>query len=142
MDLENSGYRGRVSEPELRDWQTAAKSFEGIAGYRWMTIDLVDPERSERVQGLWVTPEYFSVFGIQPSVGDAFRSGGQPGIILGRNLWERRFGLDPSVVARTIPVGIVARSSRALGTCLSQEPSIMTFPFLQPCPAFAIVAMA
>jgi hypothetical protein len=78
IDLDNQGDRGRVSEAELHDWQTAAKSFEGIAGYRWMTIDLVDDERSERLQGLWVTPEFFSVFKVQPAVGRDFNTPALP----------------------------------------------------------------
>ena len=98
--------RGRVSEAELRDWQTTAKSFESIVGYRWMTIDLVEPDRSERLQGLWVTPEFFPVFGIEPSAGHAFRADEPPGLILGRSLWERRFALDRSIVGRSIPIGI------------------------------------
>ena len=71
-----------------------------------MTIDLVEPDRSERLQGLWVTPEFFPVFGIEPSVGHAFRADEPPGLILGRSLWERRFALDRSIVGRSIPIGI------------------------------------
>src|SRR5437764_3930709 len=66
MDREDSAGQGRVSEAELRDWQETAMSFDSIAGYRWMTVDLIDGSSSERLQGLWVTSQFFSVFGIQP----------------------------------------------------------------------------
>jgi putative ABC transport system permease protein len=97
---------GRLSEAELRDWQTMAQSFEAIAGYRWATIDLIDSERSERIQGLWVTPEFFTVFGIQVAAGHTLRPDAPPGIVLGHGLWRRRFGSSPSIVGQSIAVGI------------------------------------
>jgi MacB-like periplasmic core domain len=87
--------QGRVSAGEFRDWQAAAKSFENIAAYRWMTVDLLDSDSSERLQGLWVTPEFFHVFGIQASTGELFTSNDHFEMVIGKGLWQRRFGLDP-----------------------------------------------
>src|SRR5438045_2843923 len=50
-----------VAAANLLDWQAQAKSFEGIAGYRWWTVDLTGGDRSERLRGLRVTPEFFKV---------------------------------------------------------------------------------
>jgi putative ABC transport system permease protein len=123
--------RGRVSAAELRDWQTSSKSFEAIAGYQWITVDLLDPDQSERLQGLSVTPDFFNVFGIRASVGRLFNadealSFSSPGnvrasaaaIVFGRGLWERRFALDPSIVGRNIPLGI----------CCPQQPRTINVP--------------
>jgi predicted permease len=96
---------GRVSQAELRDWQ-AAGSFESIAGYRYMTLDLIDPERSERLEGLLVTPEFFSILDVQAGAGRLLKDGKLTGLILGRGLWERRFGLDPDIVGESLPIGI------------------------------------
>jgi hypothetical protein len=85
--------QGRVSAGEFRDWQAAAKSFENIAAYRWMTVDLLDSDSSERLQGLWVTPEFFHVFGIQASTGELFTSNDHFEMVIGKGLWQRRFGL-------------------------------------------------
>ena len=117
-DFQNSAGQGRVSEAELGDWQAAATSFDSIAGYRWATIDLVESEHSERLQGLFATPEFFRVFGVQPVVGHSFQANGPPGFILGAKLWERRFASDPSVVGRTISVGI----------CCPQQPQTLKMP--------------
>src|SRR6476660_2728044 len=55
----------------LLDWQAQAKSFEAIAGYRWFTVDLTGGDRSERLRGLHITPEFFRVLGV-PLMGETF----------------------------------------------------------------------
>src|SRR5215471_6940745 len=54
-----------VAPANLLDWQAQAKSFEAIAGYRWRTVDLIEDDRSERLRGLRITPEFFKVLGIR-----------------------------------------------------------------------------
>src|SRR5262245_46316435 len=83
----------------LLDWQAQAKSFEAIAGYRWFTVDLTGGDRSERLRGLFVTPEFFKVLDV-PLMGETFKGESfnltdpqrRPEIIIGRGLWRRRFG--------------------------------------------------
>ena len=84
----------------LLDWQAQAKSFEAIAGYRWRSVDLTGGDRSERLRGLFITPEFFKVLGV-PLMGETFESEAftdaqrrRPEIIIGRGLWQRRFGSD------------------------------------------------
>src|SRR5206468_8751849 len=55
---------GLASPLDLAEWQARTTSFEAIAGYRWRTVDLTGGISSERLHGLWVTPEFFNVFGI------------------------------------------------------------------------------
>jgi hypothetical protein len=64
----------RTSPATIADWQARARSFEAIAGYRWRTIDLTGGSHSERLHGLVVTPEYFTVFGVQHLFGRTFRA--------------------------------------------------------------------
>src|SRR5499426_2826697 len=58
----------------LLDWQAQAKSFEAIAGYRWWSVDLTGGERSERLRGLHITPEFFKVLDV-PLMGQQFNLG-------------------------------------------------------------------
>ena len=46
--------------------------FESIAAYRWTFNFLILPEGSESLEGMGVTPEYFSVIGLEPVLGRAF----------------------------------------------------------------------
>ena len=60
-----------VAPANLLDWQAQAKSFEAIAGYRRQTVDLTGGDRSERLRGLSITPEFFRVLGV-PLIGETF----------------------------------------------------------------------
>jgi putative ABC transport system permease protein len=99
----------------LLDWQAQAKSFEAIAGYRWWSVDLTGGDHSERLRGLFITPEFFTVLGV-PLMGhtfdvEAFNSANpqrrRPEIIVGRSLWQRRFGSDARLLGRVVDVNII-----------------------------------
>src|SRR6185369_5781214 len=125
-----------VAPANLLDWQAQAKSFEAIAGYRWRTVDLIEGDRSERLRGLHITPEFFKVLDV-PLMGDTFSpndrrppspdwSGGRSEIIIGRGLWQRRFGSDTNLVGRVLNLNIInltrvgATPSFVVGIALSQ----------------------
>lgn len=104
----------RVSAGTLADWQLHASSFEAIAGYRWHTVDVLGGARSERLNGLFATPEFFTVFGI-PLVGRGFIAAdrGTRAIVLGHDVWRLRFGADATLVGHTLPLN--ARNFRRVG---------------------------
>jgi putative ABC transport system permease protein len=99
-----------VAPANLLDWQVQAKSFEAIAAYRWRTVDLTGGERSERLRGLSITPEFFKVLGV-PLMGDTFGPNDPARrryeIIIGRGLWQRRFGSDVKLLGKTLDVNII-----------------------------------
>ena len=99
----------------LLDWQAQAKSFEAIAGYRWWSVDLTGGDHSERLRGLFITPEFFKVLDV-PLMGktfdvEAFNPANsqrrRPEIILGRGLWQRRFGSDAGLLGKVVDVNII-----------------------------------
>src|SRR5215469_3629655 len=99
-----------VAPANLLDWQAQAKSFEAIAGYRWHTVDLTGGDRSERLRGLRITPEFFKVLGVRLMGGtfspiDPQREG--PEIIIGRGLWQRRFGSDVKLLGKVLDLNII-----------------------------------
>jgi putative ABC transport system permease protein len=92
---------------QWQDWQTQAKSFEAIGAYGWTFNFLVRNEGSESMEGMWVTADYFRAVGLQPIMGRTFvESEAKPGatavIILGYNLWQRKFNGDPHIIGTTI----------------------------------------
>src|SRR5262245_47329913 len=99
-----------VAPANLIDWQAQAKSFEAIAGYRWWRVDLTGSDRSERLRGLRITPEFFKVLDV-PLIGKTFSSSDplqqKPEIIIGRGLWQRRFGSDASLLDRVLDVNMI-----------------------------------
>jgi putative ABC transport system permease protein len=103
----------RVSRPQgwaaeqWLGWQREAKSLNGIAAYAWSFNFLVRPDGSESIEGMWVTTDYFRVVGLQPLMGRIFsesETGAKPApvIILGYDLWQRKFNGDPQIVGKTI----------------------------------------
>jgi putative ABC transport system permease protein len=90
------------------EWQKEAKSFEAIAAYRWTFDFIVSEDGSESIEGMQVTKEYFSVTGLKPYLGRTFLDSDAVVnaplvVILGYDLWRRRFNSDPNIIGKTIP---------------------------------------
>ncbi len=88
------------------EWQKEATAFDAIAAYTWSFNFLVDADGSESLEGMVVTRDYFRVVGLQPVLGRAFvesETGTVPSssIILGYELWQRKFNGDPNIVGKT-----------------------------------------
>jgi predicted permease len=63
--------------------------------------------RAERIMGMAVTANYFTMLGVQPAIGQPFSPDVRAGrwaaeAVLSYRFWQRRFGGDPSVIGRTI----------------------------------------
>ena len=92
-------------------WQTEAQSFDGIAAYTWNFNFLIDTDGSESLEGMRVTKDYFRVLGIRPVLGRTFLDAEtepgaalQPVIIIGHELWERKFNGDRHIVGKRIRI--------------------------------------
>ena len=91
------------------EWQKQAKSFEALAAYSWGFNFLVLSDGSESMEGMWVTSDYFRVIGLQPALGRTFlesESGlkAAPVVLLGYELWQRKFNGDPNIIGKTIRI--------------------------------------
>jgi predicted permease len=99
-----------VAPADLLDWQAMAKSFEAVAGYQWQSVDLTGGDRSERLRGLRITPEFFKVLDVQVMGGTFNRSDVQQRnseIIVGRGLWRRRFRSDATLLRKVLDVNVI-----------------------------------
>lgn len=106
-----------ASAPEFTDYRQQTKLFEYIAAYYLSGFNLTGLDEPERLQGASVSAALFPLLGIQPEIGRAFREdedllGHDQVAVISHSLWQRRFGLDPSISGRTIvldgkPVTIV-----------------------------------
>ncbi|MCU1235497.1 MAG: hypothetical protein JWP63_3464, partial [Candidatus Solibacter sp.] len=89
------------------EWQKQAKSFTSFAAYGWTFNFLVRSDGSESMEGMVVTQDYFRVVGLKPLLGRTFvdsETGVPPApvIILGYDLWQRKFNGDPHIIGKTI----------------------------------------
>ena len=99
--------RFSVSAANFFDWQKQNHVFEQMALYSGAQFDITGAGKPEAVTASTVSPEFFSVLGIQPLHGRVFlpeESG--PGknheVVLSYKFWQAHFGSDPGVVGRSI----------------------------------------
>jgi putative ABC transport system permease protein len=99
-----------VSYLDLRDWQAAARTFEGIAGVDQRAMNISDADYpAERVLGSYISANALTVLGRRPALGREFRAdddrdGAAPVVILSHDLWRARYRSDPAALGRTIRV--------------------------------------
>jgi len=101
-------------------WQKEARSLEGVAAYAWTFNFLVLDEGSESLQGMPVTSGYFRLMGLQPVKGRTFsESEGTPGsapvVIIGYDLWQRKFNGDPQVIGKPLRLSRVQTPPTIIG---------------------------
>src|SRR5438034_11425666 len=94
---------------DLLDWRNQAQSFEQIAAFRARPADLSEQGDPERVGGVQVTANCFSLLGAQPMFGRVFSTDEeQPGkdkvAIISHNLWQRRFGGDANIIGQFVTI--------------------------------------
>ncbi len=89
------------------EWQKQSKAFDSFAGYGWTFNFLVRNEGSESMEGMSVTRDYFRVTGLKAMIGRTFSDSEtafptEPVVILGYDLWQRKFGGDPHILGQKI----------------------------------------
>lgn len=88
-------------------WNTRGRSFEVMAGFRWIALSLTGAGEPERLDAAAVTPGFFDLIGMQPALGRAIapeedRVGNNQVAVLSHHLWMRRFGGAAGIVGSKI----------------------------------------
>jgi len=103
------GWRGKTgfSAPSFLDYQQQNQVFERMAAFTGVGLTLTEVSHSENIQGGLVTPEFFDVLAVQPSLGRAFlpqdaQAGQDHVVLLNYNFWQRRYGSNPNIIGQTI----------------------------------------
>ena len=104
-------YNRNCTVGEWAEWRRATNTFAGSALYHWTFNFLVLSDGSESVEGLGVTKDYFKILGLKPLLGREFADSeiahgrSRPSaVILGYDLWQRRFEGSPSILGKTIEI--------------------------------------
>src|SRR5450755_1925314 len=112
------------SYTDLRDGTTV---FSGVAAWssRWLSLSAAGS--AERVNGVVVSANYFSVLETPPAAGRFFlpaeANSGETVAVLSHALWQRRFGGSPSAIGGAVVlngtpfhvIGVAAASFRGVG---------------------------
>jgi putative ABC transport system permease protein len=89
-------------------------ALEHITAFGGGDATIYDGAEPFRAVALLATPNVFDLLQAKPALGRAFepgdgKAGAPPVMILGYDLWESRFGSDPSVIGRSVRVGDKSR---------------------------------
>jgi predicted permease len=109
---------GSTSYRDFLEWRRQAHVFEDLAIFYkrgWSVVTLTG-EEPEKVQGAFVSANFFALMGVQPFLGHAFTEGDlqrrERVVVLSHGLWQSRFGGSPEAVGSDIyidgkPWGVV-----------------------------------
>jgi predicted permease len=117
--LNSTGTLGPAEVSELNTYETyrqKSRAFSGIVAYtRIAPYQLSTRSRTFTADGELVSPNYFSVLGVSPSLGRAFEesTSAAPSIILSHALWRRAFDSSPKVIDQFVSFGDQADASRS-----------------------------
>jgi putative ABC transport system permease protein len=102
-----------VSAADFVDWTTLATSFERMAAFLSMPVDLTGAGDPVRLRAGAVSPAFFDVFGVTPILGRSFRDedgfvGKHRVVLLSHSTWTSQFGRDSAIVGRRLLLNSVS----------------------------------
>ncbi|MBI2536779.1 MAG: ABC transporter permease, partial [Gemmatimonadetes bacterium] len=95
-------------------YRTNSRALQDFAVYNENVVDLTDGGDPERVQIAMVTSNLFSTLGVVPMLGRPFGPADKApdapvAVILGYDLWARRYGADPGIIGRMVELNRAPR---------------------------------
>ena len=97
------------SPVEFLAYQAQQTSFTEMAAYRNMAFTVTGGAEPEHVQGVIVSPNYFSLLGVPAARGRVFqpedvRPGAPRAAVVSYDLWQKRYAGDPSLIGRSFTI--------------------------------------
>jgi hypothetical protein len=103
-----------IAPQNYMDWAAQQQVFEAMAAIAFGAFTLREPGvEAEELRSQRVTAGFFDVLRVHPAIGRRFTvehevDGNHRVTILSDALWRRRFGADPEIVGRIIPLEAAA----------------------------------
>src|SRR5712664_498898 len=97
--------------PDFREWRTRNQGFQDMAAYTYDKVNLSLPEEEpSRLQGADVSPELFSLLGVNPVLGRTFlpeedQWGRHRVVLFSYSLWQPRFAGEKNILSRHLRLG-------------------------------------
>lgn len=123
-----ANFNARVTTADFEELQRTQQSFSAFVAYlNGSTVNLTYNGNPQRLQGAYITHDFFRTIGVSPALGRDFlpeddRPGVTKAIILSDALWKRDFGGNPGVIGQ--PVRVNGRA----GTVVGVMPPKFAFP--------------
>ncbi|HEY6122830.1 MAG TPA: ABC transporter permease, partial [Pyrinomonadaceae bacterium] len=99
--------RWRATPANFLDWKKQNTVFENMSAFGASTVTLTGDGQPEQLLGSRVSSGYFSVVGVEPSLGrfflpEEYEPGKGQVVVLGHAFWQRRYAGDAHIINRTI----------------------------------------
>ena len=104
--------RNVVNPLNFLDWRDHSQSFESMAAISGAMTNLSFHGQPVALQGMQVSPEFFSILRVPPLLGRTFSAadgvaGQDHVVILSYELWQRQYGANPKIIDAKIDVDAV-----------------------------------
>jgi predicted permease len=121
--------RSLVPAADFLDWKASARGFSGMSALEYVGFSYAEKSGAIRVEGVAVTPDFFSVVGATPLLGrDFLPEEAQPGrddvVVIGETLWRNSLGANPAILGSSIRL-----NSRPF-TVVGVMPAAMKLPYM------------
>lgn len=127
-NFQPGNFNSQITTADFAELKKEATSYDGFVAYlNGSTVNLTYHNTPQRLQGGYVTHDFFRTIGVKPALGRDFvpdddRPGVNKNIILSDAIWKRDFGGDPNVIGQAVHV-----NGRA-GTVIGVMPPKFAFP--------------
>jgi predicted permease len=97
-----------LSQTDMADWREHSTVFSDMSVWGNLAFNLEQGERSRHLSAELVNQSYFSLLGVEPSLGRFFTPEEDAVpleryvVVLGYDLWRSSFGADPKILGRTL----------------------------------------
>jgi putative ABC transport system permease protein len=103
----SQNFKTRVAPVRLEDWIRLNSTFHSLMGYYTEDVSETTAALPEKVTRAWVSPRFFEVWGMPPTIGREFTPEeetfkGPNAVLISDHFWHRRFNADPSVVGKNL----------------------------------------
>src|SRR5712671_1495269 len=96
-----------VAPVRLEDWNSLNSTFQALTGYYAEDVSESTGPLPERITRAWVSPRFFQVWAVVPSLGREFTSDeetlhGPAAVLISDRFWRRRFNADPHILGKNL----------------------------------------
>ncbi|HEY6343173.1 MAG TPA: ABC transporter permease [Bryobacteraceae bacterium] len=96
-----------LSPANYRDWKRMSSSFERMGAYRSLSVNVVERENPQRLDGASMTADIWPILGVQAMLGRVFteqedRDGAAGTVVLSYGLWQDLFAGDGEALGRKV----------------------------------------
>ena len=105
---EDRGLADEFAYPDFADYRDQNTVFEGLVAENMTQAVISAENQNDVIWGQTVSGNFFDVLRIKPILGRTFAPdedktpGTHAVVVIGHNLWQRRFASDPNIVGKTI----------------------------------------